>query len=251
MTLLADSATMTGRALRLSRRNTDALVTAVMLPVVLMLLFVYVFGGAIHTGTSYVTYVVPGIILICVGFGAATTAVVVSTDMTSGVIDRFRSLPIAAPAVLAGHVVASVARNTFAALVVLAVALAIGFRPSASALEWVAAAGVLLLFVVAMSWVCALMGLLAGSPEAASGYTFLILFLPYVSSAFVPTDSMPTWLQAVARDQPMTPVIETLRGLLTGRPIGNNATLAVIEFAAIGIVFAVLATVVFRRRTAD
>lgn len=250
MTVLADSSTMIGRSLRLSRRNVDALLMAVLLPVVLMALFVYVFGGAIQTGTDYVDYVVPGIILLCVGFGAATTAVSVCTDMTNGVIDRFRSLPIASSAVLTGHVVASVARNAFSALVVLGVALAMGFRSDANPVEWLAAAGVLLLFVVAMSWLCALLGLLAGNPEAANGYTFLIMFLPYVSSAFVPTDSMPSWLQAVARNQPITPVIETLRGLLTDRPIGSNAVLAVSWFVGIGLASAITATAVFRRRTA-
>jgi ABC-2 type transport system permease protein len=249
MTVLADSATMIGRSLRMSRRNLDALLMAVLLPVVLMALFVYVFGGAIQTGTEYLDYVVPGIILLCVGFGAATTAVSVCTDMTNGVIDRFRSLPIASSAVLTGHVVASAARNAFSALVVLGVALAMGFRPTASPVESLAAAAILLLFVVAMSWLCALLGLLAGNTEAANGYTFLIMFLPYLSSAFVPTDSMPSWLQAVARNQPITPVIETLRGLLTGHAIGNNAVLAVAWFAAIGMVSAGLATVVFRRRT--
>lgn len=250
MTALADSATMIGRSLRLSRRNLDALLTAVLLPVLLMALFVYVFGGAIQTGTDYLGYVVPGIILLCMGFGAATTAVSVCTDMTGAVIDRFRSLPIASSAVLTGHVVASVARNAFSALVVLGAALAMGFRPTAGLVESLAAAGILLLFVVAMSWFCALLGLLAGNPEAANGYTFLIMFVPYLSSAFVPTDSMPSWLQAVARNQPMTPVIETVRGLLTDRPIGNHAVLAVAWFAAIGLVSAASATAMFRRRTA-
>lgn len=250
MTVFADSATMIGRSLRLSRRNLDALLMAVLLPVVLMALFVYVFGGAIQTGTDYLDYVVPGIILLCVGFGAATTAVSVCTDMTSGVMDRFRSLPIASSAVLTGHVVASVARNTFSGLIVLGVALAMGFRPTAGPMQWLAAASILLLFVVAMSWLCALLGILAGSPEAANGYTFLIMFLPYVSSAFVPTDSMPSWLQAVARNQPITPVIETVRGLLTDGPIGNHAVLALAWFGVIGLASAALATAVFRRRTA-
>jgi ABC-2 type transport system permease protein len=249
MTVLTDFTTMSGRSLRLSRRNLDALLTAVLLPVVLMALFVYVFGGALRTGTDYLQYVVPGIILLCVGFGAATTAVSVCSDMTGGVIDRFRSMPIAGAAVLTGHVVASVARNALSAVVVLSVALAMGFRPSAGPVQWLAATGILLLFVVAMSWLCALLGLLARNVEAANGYTFLIMFLPYVSSAFVPTDSMPSWLQAVARNQPITPVIETVRGLLRDRPIGDQAWLAIAWFGAIGVGAAVAATAVFRRQT--
>lgn len=249
MTVLADSTTMIGRSMRLSRRNVEALLMAVLLPVVLMVLFVYVFGGAIRSGTDYLNYVVPGIILLCVGFGAGATAVSVCADMTSGVIDRFGSLPIARSAMLTGHVVASVARNAFSALIVLGVAVAMGFRPTAGPVEWLAAAGMLALFVTAMSWLCALLGMLAGSPEAANGYTFMIMFLPYPSSAFVPTDSMPSWLQAFARNQPITSVIETVRGLLTDRPIGEDAVLAIVWFGAIGLASAGLATLVFRRRT--
>ena len=176
--------TMAGRCTRVSLRQIDALLTSLMLPVVLMLMFVYLFGGAIETGTKYVTYVVPGVILLCAGFGSATTAVNVSQDMTRGIVDRFRSMDIGGPVLLAGHVAASIVRNAASTVLVFAVALAIGFRPSAGPLDWLAVAGVLLAFMLAISWLAAAIGLLARSPEAATGFAFLGMFLPYASSAF-------------------------------------------------------------------
>jgi ABC-2 type transport system permease protein len=186
---------MVGRCLRLTRRNLEALLTALMLPVMMMLLFVYLFGGAINTGTRYVTYVVPGILLLCTAIGSATTAVSVSHDMTSGIVDRFRSMDIAGAAVLTGHVVASVARNAVSSVLVFGVAFLVGFRPQAGPLDWLAAVGMLLLFVLAVSWFSAAVGLLAASPEGANGVTFFVMFLPYVSSAFVPIHTMPSWLR--------------------------------------------------------
>jgi ABC-2 type transport system permease protein len=245
-----DMLTMVGRSVRLSMRNLDALLTSLLLPVMLMLLFVYLFGGAIHTGTRYVTYVVPGIILLCAGFGSSTTAVGVSQDMKGGIVDRFRSMDIGGVPVLAGHVAASVARNTASTVLVLAVAFLIGFRPSAGPLDWLAVAGVLLLFVLAISWLSAAVGLLAKSPEAASGFTFLVMFLPYPSSAFVPIDTMPAWIHGFARHQPVTPVIETVRGLLLGTPVGSSPWLAVAWSGGILIASVALSAALFRRRTA-
>ena len=246
---MSDLAVMAGRGVRLSARNIDALLTSLMLPIILMLLFVYLFGGAIHTGTAYVTYVVPGVILLCAGFGASTTAVSVSLDMKNGIIDRFRSMDIGGAAVLGGHVVASVARNIASTLLVFGVAVLIGFRPNAGPLDWLAAAGVLLLFVLAISWLSAAFGLLAKSPEAAAGFTFIVMFLPYPSSAFVPIDTMPSWLHGFATHQPTTPVIETLRGLLVGTPVGSSPVLAVAWCGGIALVSMVLAAFLFRRRT--
>ncbi len=246
---LASLPVMTARCVRLSRRNLDALITALVLPILLMLMFVYLFGGAISTGTSYVQYVVPGVVLLCAGFGAANTAVSVCQDMTSGVIDRFRSLDVPGQALLAGHVVASIVRNAVSTLLVFGVALLIGFRPHASALAWAAAAGILLLFVVAISCLAATAGLLATSAEAASGFVFAVMFLPYPSSTFVPIRTMPTWLQGFARDQPVTPVVETLRGLLLGTPIGANPWHAVAWCGGILAGAAVISGVLFRRRT--
>ena len=211
---MSDALTLSGRCLRLSRRNTEALLTSLMLPIMLMLLFVYLFGGAIRTGTEYVTYVVPGVLLLCAGYGASITAVSVSHDMSSGLVDRLRSLDVGGAAFLAGHVVASVARNAASTVVVLGVGILIGFRPDATAPEWVAAAGMLTLFVVALSWFAALIGVLAKTPEGASGFTFFVMFLPYPSSAFVPIATMPAWIHGFAEHQPVTPVIETIRSLL-------------------------------------
>jgi ABC-2 type transport system permease protein len=240
--------TMAGRCIRLSMRQIDALLTSLLLPVLLMLIFVYLFGGAIQTGTDYVTYVVPGVILLCAGFGSATTAVTVSQDMHGGIVDRLRSMDVGGPAVLAGHVAASVVRNAASALLVLGVALLIGFRPAAGPLEWLAVAGVLLAFVVAISALSAALGLLAGSPEAANGITFVVMFLPYASSAFVPVDTMPTWLQGFAEHQPITPVIETLRGLLLDTPTGQAWT-ALAWCAGILAVSLAASGALFRRRT--
>ncbi|WP_027093935.1 ABC transporter permease [Cohnella thermotolerans] len=223
----ATNAVFIGRSIRLSLRNPEALLMAIVLPVMLMLLFTYVFGGAIAPGGDYVDYVVPGIILLCAGFGSASTAVDVNQDMTNGIIDRFRTMPIRSRSVITGHVAASLARNLLATGVVGGVALLLGFRPTASVLEWLAALGVIALFILAFTWLFAAIGLVAGSPSAASGYGFILLFLPYLSSAFVPTETMPGWLRGVANHQPITPVIETIRGLLTGTPIRNSAWLAV------------------------
>ena len=247
---VSDSLTMIRRSVRHSTRQLDSLLMAVALPVLLMLMFVYVFGGAIDTGGDYVNYVVPGIILLCTGYGAATTAVDVATDMTEGIIDRFRSLPIVSSAVLTGHVVASVARNTFSTALVIGVAYLTGFRPAAGPLEWVAASGVLLLWVLAMSWLAVCLGLVASGPEAAGGFTFVVLFLPYLSSAFVPTDTMPAALGAIADHQPITPIIETVRGLLVGTPVGSSGWLAVAWCGGLLVVSCAAASALFRRRTA-
>jgi len=247
---MSDSLTMVGRSLRLTMRTPDALLTSLLLPVMLMLLFVYLFGGAIQTGTRYVTYVVPGVLLLCAGFGASMTAVSVSHDMTGGIIDRFRSLDVAGAAVLAGHVAASVARNLASTVLVFGVAFLIGFRPSAQPLDWLAAGGVLLVFMLAISWLSAAIGLLARSPEAAGGFTFFMAFLPYPSSAFVPIETMPTWLHGFAENQPVTPVIETLRGLLLGTPVGTSPWQALAWCLGILVASVALAGVLFRRRTA-
>jgi ABC-2 type transport system permease protein len=246
---LRDMSTMVGRGVRLSRRNVEALITSLMLPVALMLLFVYLFGGAIHVGTAYATYVVPGVILICAAFGSATTAVVVSQDMQGGTIDRFRSMDVSAAAMVAGHVAASVVRNLAATAVVMGVGLGVGFRPHASVWQWLVVAGLLLVFMTAISWLAAACGLLVSSPEAANGYTFIFMFVPYASSAFVPISTMPSWLHGFARTQPCTPVIEAIRTTLAGHPAGGDLARALLwctGLLCLGIVGSVLA---FRRRT--
>src|SRR5262249_32660341 len=159
----------------------------------IMLVFVYIFGGAISTSTSYVTYIVPGVILLCAGYSTAITAVSVNRDMHGGAVDRLRAMDIGGSVVLSGHVAASLARHVLSPLLVLPVALLIGFRPHASPDHWLAAPGILLLFVLALSWLSAAVGLLAVTPEAASGFTFLVMLLPYPSSGFVPVNTLPEW----------------------------------------------------------
>jgi ABC-2 type transport system permease protein len=247
---VSDLRTMIVRSVRLSNRSVDAMITALMLPIILMLVFVYLFGGAIHTGTSYVNYVVPGALLVCAGFGVGSTAVSVSQDLAGGVVDRFRSMDVRGEAIVAGHVVASVLRNLASTVLVFAVAIPIGFRSSASPLAWLGAAGIFALFVFAMSWLCAALGVAAGSPEAATGLTFLISFLPYPSSAFVPIKTMPSWLQGFAHHQPATCVIDTLRGLLLGGPVASQAAQAVAWCLGITVLGVVLSGALFRRKTA-
>lgn len=239
-----------GRSLRHSLRNTEALMMAILLPVMLMLLFTYVFGGALDPGGDYVDYVVPGIILLCAGFGSSSTAVDVAGDMTNGIIDRFRTMPIRSLCVVAGHVAASLARNLLATGVVIGVALLVGFHPTAGFAHWLAAIGIVLLFILAFTCLFAAIGLVAGSPAAASSYGFALLFLPYLSSAFVPTSTMPVWLRGVANHQPITPVIETIRGLLTGTPIGDQAWWAIGWCAAITLVAALWGMWTFPRKAA-
>jgi ABC-2 type transport system permease protein len=256
---MTDLTVMITRCVRRSLRDPEAFFTSLLLPVILMLLFVYVFGGAMSataTNTSeYADYVVPGLIVLCAGFGAGTTAVAVATDMSSGIVDRFRSMPIRSSSVLAGHVAASLARNLAATALVIGVGLAVGWRPSAGPAQWVAAVGMIVAFILAMSWLAAMAGLLVGGPEAANSVTFVIMFLPYLSTAFVPARTMTRVLRPIAANQPFTPVIETMRGLWMGRTsvgasVGHEAALAVIYCAAILVLSAAAASYLFRHRTA-
>ncbi len=215
------------RSLTHSLRDGESLLMAIMLPVLLMLLFTFVFGGAIDPSGGYVDYVVPGIILLCAGFGASSTAVYVANDMRTGIIDRFRTMPLRASAVLTGHVVASLLRNLLATGVVIAVAVLVGFRPTADVWGWIAALGIIALYILAITTLFAAIGLAASSPESANAFGFVILFVPYLSSAFVPVTTLPGWLRWVAENQPVTPIIETVRGLLMGTPLGDSPWWAV------------------------
>lgn len=249
---LNNSLVMAARSIRLSTRNVDAVFTSLMLPVMLMLIFVYLFGGAIDTGTRgpYVSYVVPGVLLTCASFGSAGTAVGVSEDMRTGIIDRLRSLDVGGASILAGHVAASTLRNTVSTALVLAVAVLIGFRPTATLAGALAAAGLLLAFIVAISWLAAAVGLLAKSPEAAGAFSFFMMFLTYPSGTFTPIDSMPTWIHGFAHNQPVTPVIESLRGLLLDRPVGTDPWVALAWCAGILLVAVGMSGRLFRDRTA-
>ncbi|MFC9387162.1 ABC transporter permease [Streptomyces venezuelae] len=246
---LTATTTLAGRGIRLSRRNLDAVITSMMLPIMLMLVFVYFFGGAIDTGTRYVTYVVPGVLVLCAGFGAAGTALAVSEDMRLGVVDRFRTLDVGGTAFLAGHVAASVTRNALSTTLVLGAAFVIGFRPAASAGGWLAAIGLLLAYITAVSWLSAAIGLLTRTPEAAGAVTFAMMFLPYPSSAFVPIDTMPGWLHGFAEHQPVTPLIESMRGLLLDQPVGNSPWIALAWCAGLLALAVAASGFLFRLRT--
>jgi len=247
---MSNALTMAARSLRLATRSPDALLTALLLPVMLMVVFVYLFGGAVRIGTSYVSYVVPGVLLLCAVIGAASTAVTVCQDMTGGIIDRFRSMDVPGTAILAGHVTASLLRNVASTVLVIAVAFGIGFRPHATPARFAAALGVLLLFVIAVSWLAAAFGLLVSSAEAAGGAMFILMFLSYASSAFVPVRTLPWWLRGFAGHQPATPVTETIRGLLLRQPVGAHLGIALAWCAGLLTVSVVLSALAFRRRTA-
>jgi ABC-2 type transport system permease protein len=231
---VADSATMLRRQLRHMQRYVSVTVFLVGMPVVFLLLFVYVFGGTLGAGiggpgggrATYVEYVTPGILLMAVAAGSAGTAISVATDMTEGIVARFRTMAIYRPSVLAGHVLGSMLQTLLSLTVVIAVALLIGFRPTASPVEWLATVGVLAAITLAITWLSVAFGLVSKTVEAASNLPTPLVFLPFLGSGFVPTDSMPTGLRWFAEYQPFTPVIETVRGLLVGSAIGNSAVLA-------------------------
>ncbi|WP_167051248.1 ABC transporter permease [Salinibacterium sp. ZJ77] len=237
------------RSLRHSLRAVDALLMAILLPTMLMFLFTFVFGGALDGSGGYVDYVVPGIILTCAGFGASYTAVSVNTDMTGGLIERIRTMPIGGTAVLTGHIVASVMKNLLATGIVIGLAVAIGFRPSANLPAWLAALALVTLWILAITCVFAALGLAARSPDAAFGFGFILLFLPYLSSAFVPLSTLPDWLRPIAEHQPVTPVIETIRGLLMGGADAATSAVAVAWCAGFIAVALLWAAWLYRRAT--
>jgi ABC-2 type transport system permease protein len=251
---LFESRVMVVRCVRRSLRNPEAFFTALTLPIVLMLLFVYVFGGDLDTGGKYVNYVVPGLIVLCAGFGAGTTAVAVATDMTNGIIDRIRSMPVYGSSLLVGHVIASLVRNLIATAIVIAVGLGLGWRPTGSPLKWIATAGMIVLFMFALSWLATGVGLWARNAEVATAFTMVLMFIPYVSTAFVPAHTMPALLNDFARYQPFTPIIETMRGLWmghtsTGVSVGHEAVIAVAYCAGILVASFAAASWLFRNRT--
>jgi ABC-2 type transport system permease protein len=228
---------MLRRNLLHARRYPSLTLNLLLTPVVLLLLFVYIFGDVMSAGiggggadrSDYIAYLVPGLLLMTIGGTTIGTAVSVSMDMTEGIIARFRTMAIHRPSVLIGHVVGSVLQCVMTVILVGAVAVAIGFRSTdATVLEWLAAFGLLVLFALALTWIAVGMGLISPNPEAASNNAMPLIFLPFISSAFVPVDAMPGWFQPVAEYQPFTPAIETLRGLLLGTEIGHNGWLAIV-----------------------
>ncbi|MBM7491062.1 ABC transporter permease [Micromonospora luteifusca] len=238
---MRDSSTMVRRQLKRLLRYPSMTVQLVATPAILLVLFVYVFGGTLGAGIgggrdAYVDYVVPGILLMAAATAATGTAVMVATDMTEGIIARFRSMRISRASVLTGHVIGSLVQQLLSMAVLIGIALAIGFRPNASAVEWLAAAGVLTLLVLAVTWLAVALGLKSSTPEAASNAPMPLILLPFLGSGFVPTDSMPTALRWFAEYQPFTPIMETVRGLLLGTPIGNSAVIAAAWCTGIALV---------------
>ncbi|WP_449623130.1 ABC transporter permease, partial [Robertmurraya sp. Marseille-Q9965] len=233
---LSDGWTMSHRSLKHIFREPESLLMAIGLPVAIMLMFVYIFGGAIQTGTEYVNYVVPGVIITCAGFGSSLIAINVTQDMVGGLFERLRSMLLRPSSLMVGHVTAGFIRNAMATTIIFLVAILIGFRPNAGFIDWLGIIGLLSLFMLSLNWLFVAMGLMAKSVETANAVTFPMLFLPYVSSAFVPTETMPSWLHAFAKNQPMTPLIESIRGLLIGTPIGNNLLLSILWFGSLFII---------------
>ena len=241
-----DSMTMLRRQLRHMLRYPSMTVLLVGTPVVILLLFVYVFGGTLGAGlpvsvagsgrAAYLDYVTPGILLLTMAATAQGTTISVAMDMTEGIIARFRTMPIARASVLTGHVLGSLVQAVLAVVVVLAVELALGFRSDASAVEWVAAGGLVVLVAFALTWLCVALGLVSKSVETASNIPMFLLLLPFLSSGFVPADSMPAGLRWFAEHQPFTPITETLRGLLSGTPIGTDGIVSVAWCAGIALV---------------
>ncbi len=223
----SDMSVMLGRSMRHIFRSLDTIITVTIMPIMFMLLFVYVFGGAIQTGTNnYVNYLLPGILLIAVSSGIAYTSYRLFMDMQRGIFERFYSMPIARSAPLWGHVLTSLVSNAISIVVIILVALLIGFRSPAGVLSWLAVAGILALFTLALTWVAVIAGLSATSVDGAGAFSYPLIFLPFISSAFVPTASMPPLVRAFAENQPVTSIVESLRALLSGQPVENDLWVA-------------------------
>ncbi len=246
--LFSDTSVLIKRSLKHIFKNIDQLMGLAIQPIMFMLLFRYVFGGAIDTGTSYVNFLTAGILVQMAAFGALTTSMSVATDMKRGIIDRLKSLPIASWGLLMGHVTADLVRNVLSSIILIGVALLVGFRPEASIGDWFLIAGLLLLFTFAISWISAILGLIANSIEAVQWMGFLAVFpLTFASAAFAPTDSMVPALRFFAENQPVTHVIEAIRALMIGTPVGDHAWIATLWFVGISLVAMPIATHLFRR----
>jgi ABC-2 type transport system permease protein len=242
-TALADSAIMLRRNFKHTLRNPVAVFNAVLFPIVMMLMFVYVFGGAFKVSGDYVDYAVPGLVVMAITYGLGPTATAVNDDLTKGIINRFKTMDVSRGAVLTGHVVNTTVRALIAVGAIIGVGFAMGFRSDASAAQWLAALGVILLLAFATSWLTVAMGLAAKSPESAGMGTVPLIMLPFLSSAFVPADTMKTGVKQFAEYQPFTPIIETLRDLLAGHHPSSGHLLAALAwsagFAIVGYLWAV------------
>ncbi len=245
----SDMGVMLGRSMRHIFRSMDTIITVTITPVAMMLLFVYVFGGAIQTGTdNYVNYLLPGILLIAIASGIAYTAYRLFLDMQSGIFERFHSMPIARSTALWGHVLTSLVSNAISVVVIILVALVMGFRSSAGVLSWLAIAGILALFTLALTWIAAIAGLSAKSIDGASAFSYPIIFLPFISSAFVPTETMPSAVRAFAENQPVTSIVDAIRALLSSQPVGNDIWVALAWCVGITLVAYIFAMRVYKKR---
>jgi ABC-2 type transport system permease protein len=249
---IADTVVLTGRSLRHISRSPDTIITTAVMPIAFMLLFVYVFGGAIETGTdSYVSYLLPGILLITIASGIAYTAYRLFLDMQGGIFERFQSMPIARSSVLWGHVLTSLLANLVSLGVVVSVALLMGFRSGAGVLAWLAIAGILVLFTLALTWIAVIAGLSAKSVDGATAFSYPLIFLPFISSAFVPTATMPGPVRWFAENQPVTSIIDTIRDLLAQRPVGSEIWVALAWCMVVLVGAYVTAMIVDRRRVSS
>jgi ABC-2 type transport system permease protein len=250
---LGDTALLTGRSLRHILRSPDTIITTTIMPIAFLLLFVYVFGGAISAGSGsarYVQYLLPGILLITIASSIAYTAFRLFTDMQSGIFERFQSMPIARSSVLWAHVLTSLVASLVSVVVVLGVALLMGFRSGAGPLAWLAVAGILILFTLALTWLAVIAGLSAKTVDGASAFSYPLIFLPFISSAFVLTATMPGPVRAFAENQPVTSIVNTIRDLYTQQPVGTDIWIALAWCVGILLVAYVLAMAIYHRKIA-
>ena len=246
-----DTTVLTGRSMRHISRSLDTIITVSIMPIALMLLFVFVLGGAIDTGAgseSYVNYLLPGILLITIGMGISYTAFRLFQDMQGGIFERFQSMPIARSSVLWAHVLTSVVSNLISIVLVVLVALLIGFRTGASVLAWLGVAGILVLFTLALTWIAVIAGLSAKTVDGAGAFSYPIIFLPFISSAFVPTETMPGPVQWFAENQPVTSIVDTIRALFAEQPVSDDIWIALAWCFGILIVAYALAMATYRRK---
>ena len=248
---LSDSAVLTARSLRHISRSPDTVITTALMPIAFLLLFVFVFGGAIRAGTGdYVDYLLPGILLITIASGIAYTAYRLFLDVRSGIFERFQSMPIARSSVLWAHVLTSVVANLVSLVLVVAVAVAIGFRSGAGVGAWLAVAGILLLFILALTWLAVIAGLTAKTVDGASAFSYPLILLPFISSAFVPTATMPAPVRVFAEVQPVTSIVNAVRSLLAQQPVGGDIWVALAWCVGLLVVAVAVAAAISRRRTA-
>jgi ABC-2 type transport system permease protein len=243
-----DTAVLLKRSLRHILRSPDTIITTAITPIAMLLLFVYVFGGAIQVEGNYVNYLLPGILLITVASGIAYTALRLFTDVSSGIFERFQSMPIARSAVLWSHVVTSLVANLVSIVLVALVAVAMGFRSGAGLLAWLAALGIMVLFTLALTWLAVIPGLTAKSVDGASAFAYPLIFLPFISSAFVPTSGMPGPVRWFAEHQPVTSIVDTLRNLFAMRPVGTDGWVALAWCAGLLLIAWALALRTYQRR---